>query len=363
MVKLLRRLPGVLSVGIVLVLMAVSLYPLLDKEMARKEARHRVDQVRTRQVSFGGRWVVSDEWLLAMREHGLASWGNIGGCGASAAATSSGGVKGVGRGVTGGLMDLQCILSQSVFPDGAQQSTFSTRLGTGIGYKWLVAATLPFRYNLESVSVWDEQKEAHLPGFGDIGLEVTRKLGIANAHTATLSLTFPVGAHDAVRKGVVLPQRMQLGAGVVSASGVYEYTRDFDWGPMILGGNVFYSGWENSIDEFPDMGDFRGSGASGYVYAGYMLGPFVPSLGLNLTAKITGDRERDLALSGQPMVMVSPTVALEWSMDWLAVLISLSTQLSLFEGSDPLFGGAGDWAPVFELETWTVGLGVQTSIF
>jgi hypothetical protein len=61
--------------------------------------------------------------------------------------------------------------------------------------------------------------------------------------------------------------------------------------------------------------------------------------------------------------MVSPTVALEWSMDWLAVLISLSTQLSLFEGSDPLFGGAGDWGPVFELETWTVGLGVQTSIF
>jgi hypothetical protein len=111
------------------------------------------------------------------------------------------------------------------------------------------------------------------------------------------------------------------------------------------------------------MGDFRGSGASGYVYAGYLLGPFVPSVGLNLTAKITADRERDLALAGQPMIMLSPTVAVEWSIDWLAILLSASMQFSLFEGSQALFGGAGDWKAVFELETWTVGLGVQTSIF
>ncbi len=362
MVRLLRKLPGVLVIVIVIGLMAVALYPLLDKEMAGEEALRRVDQARAQTACFGDRWVVSDEWLLATRERGLASWGNIGGCGVSGAATSSGGVKWVGRGVTGGLVDVQCILSQNMFPDGAQQSTFSTRLGTSIGYKWLVAATVPFRYNVEEVFDGDISKgDTYLPGFGDISLELTRKLGITNAHTVTLSLSIPAGAHDAVRKGVVLPQRMQLGSGVMSVSGVYEFTRDFDWGPMIFGGNVFYSGWENSIEE--REGDFRGSGASGYVYAGYMLGPFVPSFGLNLTTKITGDRGEGFPQKGQPMVMVSPTVAIEWSIDWLAILLSASMQLSLFEGSNPLFGGAGDWEPVFELETWTLGLGVQTSIF
>lgn len=359
MVRFLQKLPAVLVIGLI----AVALYPLLDRQLAGEDARQQVEHAREHAAAFLGSWVVADEWLLATRERGLASWGNVGGCGVSGAATSTGGVKWVGRGVTGGLVDVQCILSQSIFPDGAQQSTFSTRLGTSIGYKWLVAATVPFRYNHENITIWDEEKEAHLPGFGDLSLEVTRKLGITNAHTVTLSLALPVGAHDAVRKGVVLPQRMQLGTGVMGVSAVYEYTRDFDWGPTIFGGNVFYGGWENSIDEFPGMGDFRGSGASGYVYAGYLLGPFVPSVGLNLTTKITGDRERDLALAGQPMVMVSPTLAVEWSIDWLAILLSASLQLSLLEGSAALFGGAGDWKAVFELETWTVGLGVQTSIF
>jgi hypothetical protein len=362
MVRFLRNLPVVFLSAMVIGLVAVSLYPLLDRHRAEHDASEQVERAREHTAAFGERWVVTDEWLLAVRERGLASWGNIGGCGVSGAATATGGVKWVGRGVTGGLVDLQCILSQTGFEDGASQATFSTRLGTSIGYKWLVAATVPFRYNVEEVFDGDISKgDAHLPGFGDISLEGTRKLGITNAHTVTLALTIPTGAHDAVRRGVVLPQRMQLGTGVMGVSGVYEFTRDFDWGPMIFGGNVFYGGWENSINE--REGDFRGSGASGYVYAGYMLGPLVPSVGLNLTAKITGDRQDGFALAGQPMVMVSPTVALEWSVDWLAVLLSASMQLSLFEGSDPLFGGAGNWKAVFELETWTIGLGVQASIF
>jgi hypothetical protein len=357
MVRLLLKL---LIVG----LMALALYPLVDRQIARDDAMRQIDEVRSRQAAFPDSWVVTDECLLATRDRGLAAWGNIGGCGVSGAATSSGGVKWVGRGVTGGLVDVQCILSQTGFPgDGAQQSTFSTRLGTSIGYKWMVAATVPFRYNVEDVQnqFGIDVGEVHLPGFGDISLEGTRKLGITNAHTVTLSLSIPVGSHDAVRRGVVLPQRMQLGSGVMSVAGVYEYTRDFDWGPMIFGGNVFYSGWENSIKERGN--DFRGSGAAGYVYAGYMRGPFAPSVGLNLTTKITGDRGDGFPMEGQPMVMVSPTVAIEWSIDWLAILLSASTQFSLFEGSNALFGGAGDWKAVFELETWTIGLGVQTSIF
>ena len=360
---MLKKLPVVVVVVVVVGFIAAALYPLLDRHQATEDALGQVERAREHVVVFSDSWLVTDEWLLAVRDRGLAAWGNIGGCGVSGAATSSGGVKWVGRGVTGGLVDVQCILSQTMFPDGAAQSTFSTRLGTSIGYKWLVAATVPFRYNVEDVQnqFGIDVGEVHLPGFGDISLEGTRKLGITNAHTVTLSLTIPVGSHDAVRRGVVLPQRMQLGSGVMSVAGVYEYTRDFDWGPMIFGGNVFYSGWENSIEERGN--DFRGSGAAGYVYAGYMLGPFVPSFGLNLTTKVTGDRGDGLPQAGQPMVMVSPTVAIEWSTDWLAVLLSASLQLSLFEGSEALFGGAGDWEPVFELETWTVGLGVQTSIF
>jgi len=326
-----------------------ALVPLADRLLARNQARALLEQVRQELAEPGGGSPAGlpagcrPGWLLHLHHRGeeLASWGDIGGCGVSRATATAGGFKWIGRGVTGGLLDVQCLATRNAYLDGAESLSLSTRLGTNLGYKWSLAATVPFLYNHEKVDSFGVEKEAYLPGFGDLSLEVTRKLGITNAHTLTLAVTAPTGAHDAVRRGVILPQRQQLGSGVMGASLTYEYTRDFDWGLMIYGGTLGWGGWENSV------GDFRAPSLSGYLYAGYLLGPLVPSAGLTVTGRFMSDRERHVTtMNAREMFSIVPTLGLEWSSDYLAVMLSLSTTLSFQR-----------------MDSWTIGLGLQTSLF
>jgi hypothetical protein len=346
-----RQLPWLLVVISIPLLMLIALFPLLNDWLVASRAEQLTESARARLDLAGAQaigspaeaFAVTPDWLLRLHrpEPILASWGNVGGCGVSGASGSAGGFKWIGRGVTGGLIDVQCIASQNVYLDGTTQLSFSTRLGTNLGYKWALAATVPFMYTAEKVDSFGEELMAYLPGFGDVSLELTRKLGITNAHTLTLGLTAPSGAHDAVRKGVILPQRMQLGSGVLGASLTYEYTLDFDWGPMMFGGTLGYGGWENSV------GDFRAPSASAYVHIGYMLGPLVPSAGLNITGRFMSDRERHLNVNNvRERFTVSPSVGLEWSSDYLAVMLSFSAPCSFQR-----------------MDSWSVGIGLQTSLF
>jgi len=346
-----RKVPWLIAIAAVCTSCILAAVPLADRLAAHDQAQTLIGRAKEAiKNSDHARpeTLVRVAGYLALRlldprlpEERLVAWGDVGGCGVSGATATAGGFKWVGRGVTGGLIDIQCIASQNVYLDGTTSLSFSTRLGTSIGYKWMVAATVPFIYNVEKVDSFGVEKEAHLPGFGDLSLEVSRKLGITNAHLLTLALTAPSGAHDAVRKGVILPQRQQLGSGVMGASLTYEYTRDFDWGLMIFGSTLGYGGWENSV------GDFRAPSLSAYVHIGYLLGPLVPSAGLNFTGRFMSDRERELdVMNTREMFTVTPTVGLEWSSDYLAVMLSVSTPFSFQR-----------------MDSWMVGLGLQTSLF
>lgn len=346
----LRSLPWLMTLATLLALSTLICVPLVDRVISSGQASALVEEVSETVGGLSGREALiaskadyRPAWLLSFDDQQpvLASWGNVGGCGVSGATATAGGFKWIGRGVSGGLVDVQCIASRNTYLDGASSLSFSTRLGTNLGYKWSVAATVPFIYNQEDVDSFGVEKRAYLPGFGDLSFEATRKLGITNAHSLTLALTAPTGAHDAVRKGVILPQRQQLGSGVMGASLTYEYTRDFDWGLMIFGGTLGWGGWENSV------GDFRAPSLSGYVYAGYMLGPFVPSAGLTVTGRFMTDRERNVdVMNVREMFSINPTLGIEWSSDYLALMLSLSTPLSFQR-----------------MDSWTIGLGLQTSLF
>ena len=346
-----RQLPRLMVLFSLLAVTAALMMPLLDDFVARgeseelaQETRNMLDRMSPEGLAVGASAEGSTpDWLLKVRESGpnLASWTSVGGCGVSGATATGGGFKWVGRGVTGGLVDVQMMASQNTYLDGSSSLSFSTRLATNLGYKWSMAATMPFLYNVETVDAFGVDHEAHLPGFGDLSLEATRKLGITNAYSLTLALTAPLGAHDAVRKGVILPQRQQLGSGVMGLSLTTEYTMDFDWGLMIFGGTLGYGGWENSV------GDFRAPSASGYMHLGYLLGPLVPSAGLTFTGRFMSDRERNVeVMSLREMFTISPTLGLEWSSDSIAVMISASSPFSFQR-----------------MDSWTVGLGVQTSWF
>ena len=56
----------------------------------------------------------------------------------------------------------------------------------------------------------------------------------------------------------------------------------------------------------------------------YLVGAFAPSVGLTLTGFAGKDHDK-LQEQAMPMTVVSPSLSLEWSSDWIAVLANLTT--------------------------------------
>jgi hypothetical protein len=322
----------------------LALWPAADRMWARRQAEARA---RAFLVTYDreGATAITSAVLLPplLPESPLASWGSIGGCGAGGGSSSSpgGGVKWVGRSVTGGLLDVQC-LATDTWSHGNAFSALTNRLGTRLTSRWGLAAYVPVLYKTGDVSVLGQSKTARIAGFGDVSLEISRKLGVTGAHQLMLIGTAPTGASDAVRQGIVLPQYLQLGSGVPGATAMYQYTRDRDWGLLLLGATATYAGWENSIH------DYRAPNATAFAHVGYLLGPFVPSAGLTMFGKPMHDRERgaDRPASSDPLVMAVPGVGLEWSSDYVAFLLGGTLGLSL-DG----------------VQSYTLGLGVTSSVF
>ncbi len=336
------------ATGLVLVLAAIALFPVADRMLAHRRARQ---QLQVLQASIARAVPPMAEEapgvpasLLSLREDiPLASWGSIGGCGAGGGSSSGpgGGIKWVGRNVTGGLIDVQCLPSET-WSHGNSFSTVLTRFGVSPTQRWGLALYAPVLYKEGDVTVLGQTKNARIAGFGDVSLEASRKLGRTGAHLLSVIASTPVGAHDAVRQGIVLPQYLQLGSGVLGATAQYQYTRDRDWGLMLMGGTVSYGGWENSI------GDWRAPSATASTHVGYIVGPLVPSAGLTLFGKPAHDRERGTsrAESVDPLFMMVPALGLEWSSDWVAFFLAGTMGLS-----------------VHGLESTTIGLGISSSLF
>lgn len=309
-------------VGLTLLCALLSLTPLADRIVARWQVQELLDQARAPHYA-ASRGVPRPARPLAIATRSEMLWGDIGGCGAGggSASSTSGGIRWIGRSVTGGLIDLQC-MSSATQSHGNTFTTFNTRIATGALFqKWVFALNLPLLYKTGDVDVFGDAQRAHIVGFGDMSFEITRKLGITNTSMLTLIVGAPLGSSDAVRQGVVLPQPLQMGSGVLNLSGVFQRTMDRDWGLIVLGANATYSGWEN------DIGDFRGSGAGAFGYAGYIWGPFVPSAGLALTGQFQHGRERGRTLD-DPLFIASPQLSVEWASDYVALLLASTVSVS-----------------------------------
>lgn len=344
----------------------VCLFPVAHREFARYEAAQALERLAAAPpaASTTDR-IPSDADLLTLRGATcLASWGNIGGCGAGGGGSgaATGGVKWVGRGVTGGAVDLQ-LTGGETFLKGGYYTSMGLRLGTALDHKWLMGVNLPFMVNVQEVEIaaLGEKRTATLPAFGDVSVELTRKLGMDNASTLTFNLGIPTGDHDVVREGVVLPQQMQPGAGVFTGGVTFEHTFDQEWGLIVLGGSVNYGGRENSITDGrcpgSTRGDRRGSGASAWIYGGYIAGPFLPSAGVTLSSKFGHNQETrcdpaqsraDVLELDDTLYLASLQLATEWSSDYVALLLAVSAPFSLTEGKP---------------ESINVTLGLQTSLF
>ena len=267
----------------------------------------------------------------------LASWQTVGGCGAGSSA-GIGGIKWIGRSVTGGLVSVQCQGNYTRYGDGhvyalnnqltvPLDDTFSVGVVVPYLYKWLDD---PVRLGIDFSN----------QGLGDINGLLTWRLGPIGATAITLGVGFPTGTHDAGYNDFVFPQDRQLGAGKVSGSLMIDHTFDNLWGPAVIGALASYPGGENRLR------NYRSPSAAAYGYVGYLLGPFVPAVGLSGTIYQQADRDIGLPSDSRANAMAALNGSLEWSVDWLAILAGVSLPYSQ-RG----------------LEPWTAGLGFAVAPF
>ena len=101
-----------------------------------------------------------------------------------------------------------------------------------------------------------------------------------------------------------------------------------------------YPGRANQLE------NFRAPSGTVYSYAGYLLGPVVPAIGVSATAFWGADRDRGLASDDRPPWMLAANASLEWSTDWVALLVGASLPYH-----------------VSGLQPWTAGVGLALSPF
>lgn len=293
----------------------------------------------------------------------LASWQTVGGCGAGAGGGSSIGLKWIGRGVRGGLFNVQEQVSYTRIGTAAypEYNFFSnTLITTDLAEKWTVGINLPFAYKYlvdpmhlgqPGVAPVDYSNS----GLGDIGLLCTRRFGRINAFSVTAMLGLPTGVYDArfTPSGTPINQSQQIGFGRPNASLTLDRIFDEVWGLAVIGGTASYRGGTNKVH------NYRSPSATAYGYLGYFLGPFVPAIGLSATAFKDHDQDQDTPMR-TPLYSFAANLSIEWSTDWIALLAAASIPYG-YDGYrvDDSGNPRSPWGRL----PWTASVGVAVSPF
>lgn len=297
----------------------------------------------------------------------LASWQTVGGCGSSGA-TGSAGIKWIGRGATGGLVNVQMQANYSrlgTAPYQEQDLFLNTLLTRDIAQKWNVGVNIPIVYKhfndpLMLGTPTMPGLDYSNGGLGDVGVQGTRRFGAINDYALTLVVGLPTGTYKATfnglpygEGGIPLRQQQQLGFGRVTGALILDHIIDEVWGAVVLGGVASYRGGKNS-----PLDNYRAPSATGYAYAGYFWGPFVPALGLTMTGFPRHDRDQTQD-ENSALFVAAGNASLEWSTDWIAVLLGASVP---YQYVGPTTGG-GAPVPKWGWGSWIVALGVAVSPF
>jgi hypothetical protein len=331
-------LPAALAVALSVALLGAAAYPTVARryEAARVAARLRglpasgaaAPRAAARDRDDGAAPFPVDPSLLvrvAELDALLASWQTIGGCGAGAGSGSSAGLKWIGHNVTGGLFNVQEQVSYSNIGSSQypEHSFFvNTLITRDVTEKWTAGVIVPFVYKYLGdplhLAPSSPAVDYSNGGLGDISLLATRKLGAINSLSLTGIVGLPNGTWNAsYSAGNYLNQSAQLGFGKPTATLILDQTLDETWGLTVLGAVAAWRGGENQIN------NYRAPTATAYSYWGYFLGRFVPAFGLALSGFTGHDRDQN-AVQNTPLVSLSANMSLEWSTDWIALLVAAS---------------------------------------
>ena len=171
----------------------------------------------------------------------LMPWQSIGGCGAGGSGGGSSGIKWVGEGVSGGIIKLE-VMPKINFGQKFLYMTAAPRLSFNPNWNTEVGISLPIQSKEAEVqyqTMLDPQSIRN-GGRGDLTCDMMRTFGAQGQYSLQLALTFPTGQYDAQRgtdkTKYILPQSLQLGQGIYSATIGLFYSQDvasglylFDW--------------------------------------------------------------------------------------------------------------------------------------
>jgi hypothetical protein len=206
----------------------------------------KIDKRNSRFFAIGatvtGFLIASIYWHMSMTTTllPLTPWASIGGCGAGGSGgAGSGEVKWIGRGESGGLLDLQ-VLSNLEIGQTRRNMAFAPRLTIKPSYTSSLSLTIPV---LSKEALFQPQTNLDprtevTGGIGDLLIDYSKSFGISGEYSLQASLTLPTGQYDIVRGAEsspeVLSNTLQLGSGVYTASLGLGYVRDFDKGMLLI---------------------------------------------------------------------------------------------------------------------------------
>jgi hypothetical protein len=284
----------------------------------------------------------------------LASWQSVGGCGAGAASGGGVGVKWIGHSVSGGLFNVQSQGNYTLVHSTYREDQFflNNLITRDVSEKWQLGVNLPlvYKYMRDPYGVDVDLSNS---GLGDVSLQALRRFGAINNTFVTWSVGLPTGKYDQRYKKAPIRAHSQLGFGKFTSALTIDHVQDEVWGLIVTGGTASWRGGENS------MSNYRAPSASAYAFTGWFWGRLVPAAGLSVTGFSGHDREQ-----GQPdnsaLIQGAPTLSLEWSSDWLAILAGASFPYQYNGVSQDSNGKAvSPWG----WGDWTVSLGLAFAPF
>ncbi len=218
-------------------------------------------------------------------------WESIGGCGAGGSGGGSGdGIKWIGQGVSGGLVNTEIFLKRATGQNFSSLN-LSPRFSFHPSWSNELGVTVPFMSHQGEVQYRSNQTptDRTTGGLGDISFDFSQTIGSGGAANISLSLSIPTGQYD-VKRGTdasmeILPASFQRGSGLYSATLGWNYTRDTEKGIWLYNlsythpFNVSFTGENEFNDSYWKKYDTDGDDRFEYYFKGYGendLGAYTP---------------------------------------------------------------------------------------
>jgi hypothetical protein len=170
----------------------------------------------------------------------LTPWECVGGCGAGGSGNSGGAsVKWIGKGVSGGLIDVQSLGGYSLFRDHSVRS-LTNRFSYKPTYTSQIGLTVPIYDKMAAIqpSTLYQRQYEETGGTGDLALDGTINFGMEGEFACMISLCLPTGQYNIVRgsdqTSYMLPSLSQMGTGLTVPALTLSYSKDVENGIWVF---------------------------------------------------------------------------------------------------------------------------------